>query len=76
MAAAMLTSSFVAKAACRPSNRLQTSNGSRVVMKAGNWCATSSNSRFVVEWSKYRWLHWKEGVPGSCICETPDLLCA
>lgn len=37
MAAAMLTSSFVARGAVRPTTKLPKSNGSRVVMKAGNW---------------------------------------
>ena len=47
MAAAMLTSSFVAKAACRPSSsRLTASNGSRVVMKAGNWCVLAVSISF------------------------------
>ncbi len=36
MAAALLTSSFVARGAVRPA-RLSQSNGSRTVMKAGNW---------------------------------------
>lgn len=37
MASALLTSSFVARGAVRPA-RLSKSNGSRTVMKAGNWC--------------------------------------
>ena len=40
MAAALLTSSFVARGAVRPA-RLSTSNGSRTVMKAGNWWAVT-----------------------------------
>ena len=44
MASALLTSSFVARGAVRPT-RLSTSNGSRTVMKAGNWCAYRRDPR-------------------------------
>lgn len=53
MAAALLTSSFVAKAAVRPSTKLPKSNGSRVVMKAGNWLPGSDTPSYL------------EDIPGS-----------
>jgi hypothetical protein len=47
MAAALLTSSFVAKAAIRPSTKLSKSNGSRTVMKAGNWYGARGSLDFI-----------------------------
>ncbi|EIE20514.1 light harvesting complex protein I-20 [Coccomyxa subellipsoidea C-169] len=53
MAAAMLTSSFVARGAARPATKLPKSNGSRVVMKAGNWLPGSDTPAYL------------DGLPGS-----------
>jgi len=52
MASALLTSSFVARGAVRPT-RLSTSNGSRTVMKAGNWLPGSETPEYL------------ENIPGS-----------